>query len=273
MERRTVTPWIALIAATLGLLVGASGSAMAITNGEIDGDRHPNVGVVGCTTQTDVFATTAYLISPTVVLTAGHATSFFLAPEVGCVSYFASFDPIYTANPKTTTFLAATTVVTHPGFDFSTFENDVGVFILKKPVKGITPVQLPTAGLLDQLKAEGTLQDQTFVTVGYGATADCSGGPCSYSDDTTRKFTTERFSSLGPGFINFQENTTATGEGGTCFGDSGGPHFLGTSNLSVGVTSTGAPWQGPNACRAVAFVQRLDIPSVRAFLARFVALP
>ena len=58
--------------------------------------------------------------------------------------------------------------------------------------------------------------------------------------------------------------------GGTCFGDSGGPHFLGgtASNLQVSLTVT-----GDSACRATDKTYRLDTPSAREFLGPFVTLP
>ena len=62
----------------------------------------------------------------------------------------------------------------------------------------------------------------------------------------------------------------STGSGGTCYGDSGGPHFLGDSNLVVSITVTGdAP------CRATDVTYRLDTPWARAFLGQFpgVSLP
>jgi secreted trypsin-like serine protease len=62
----------------------------------------------------------------------------------------------------------------------------------------------------------------------------------------------------------------STGSGGTCYGDSGGPHFLGgvDSNLIVSITITGDAW-----CRATDKTYRLDTPAARAFLDDFVRLP
>ena len=62
----------------------------------------------------------------------------------------------------------------------------------------------------------------------------------------------------------------STGSGGTCFGDSGGPHFLGgaTSNLLVSITVI-----GDAMCRATDKTYRLDTASARAFLDDFVTLP
>ena len=62
----------------------------------------------------------------------------------------------------------------------------------------------------------------------------------------------------------------STGDGGPCFGDSGGPHVLGgaTSNLLVATTVT-----GDSQCRAFDKSYRVDTASARAFLGEFVDLP
>jgi hypothetical protein len=58
----------------------------------------------------------------------------------------------------------------------------------------------------------------------------------------------------------------STGDGGTCYGDSGGPHFLGTTVVSVTVT-------GDRYCRATDKTYRVDTPTARSFLGLYVALP
>jgi hypothetical protein len=59
---------------------------------------------------------------------------------------------------------------------------------------------------------------------------------------------------------------------GTCYGDSGGPHFVGAgaseTNMVVSVTVTGDAW-----CRATDKTYRLDTASARDFLGDFVVLP
>jgi hypothetical protein len=62
----------------------------------------------------------------------------------------------------------------------------------------------------------------------------------------------------------------ATGNGGTCFGDSGGPHFLGgeTSNLVVSLTVS-----GDAVCKATDKTYRVDTEPAREFLSQFVDLP
>jgi hypothetical protein len=59
----------------------------------------------------------------------------------------------------------------------------------------------------------------------------------------------------------------ATGDGGTCYGDSGGPNFLGTTNVVAAITIT-----GDAICRATNVVYRLDTESARAFLGQYVTL-
>ena len=64
----------------------------------------------------------------------------------------------------------------------------------------------------------------------------------------------------------------ATGNAGTCYGESGGPHVLGTgaseTNVVVAVTVTGDRW-----CRSTDKDYRLDTTSARHFLGQFVPLP
>ena len=66
----------------------------------------------------------------------------------------------------------------------------------------------------------------------------------------------------------FWQEALSQGSGGTCYGDSGGPHFLGNSNMVVSLTVTGDAW-----CRATDVTYRLDTDSARSFLAPFVELP
>jgi hypothetical protein len=60
----------------------------------------------------------------------------------------------------------------------------------------------------------------------------------------------------------------ATGNGGTCYGDSGGPNFLGTTDIIAAITIT-----GDAVCRSTNVVYRLDTESARAFLGQYVTLP
>ena len=146
--------------------------------------------------------------------------------------------------------------------------NDVAVVVLDEPITGITPASLPTAGLLDDLKHAGNLHDQPFVTVGYGTVRyDKTGGPHSLYWEGIRRFTTGTYNALTQSWLKISMNP-ATGDGGTCYGDSGGPHFLGESDMVVSLTVT-----GDMNCRATDVTYRLDTESARSYLAEFVNLP
>ncbi len=65
-----------------------------------------------------------------------------------------------------------------------------------------------------------------------------------------------------------QGNLSATGLGGVCFGDSGGPAFLGGSATIAAITSG-----GNQACAGPSDAYRLDTVAARRFLGRFMLLP
>ena len=58
----------------------------------------------------------------------------------------------------------------------------------------------------------------------------------------------------------------ATGNGGTCYGDSGGPHFVGDTVVSITVT-------GDSMCKATDKTYRVDTPWAQEFLSQFVTIP
>jgi hypothetical protein len=146
------------------------------------------------------------------------------------------------------------------------------VLLAQAPV-GITPAELPTAGLLDQLKAGHQLRAQTFTAVGYGTVReDKTGGPHAFFFDVIRRYALQSALNLEKAWLLLSMNPS-TGSGGTCYGDSGGPHFLGAGAQETDVTvSIGAP-KGDLRCRAMNQTYRLDTPSARAFLGQYVTLP
>ncbi|HEV8483614.1 MAG TPA: trypsin-like serine protease, partial [Blastocatellia bacterium] len=171
------------------------------------------------------------LISPTVFLTASHCTAFFeqdLAP-LGFTA-FVSFDnpiPFGDLTSQKTDLIPVTQVVTNPNYNQSQSDpGDIAVLLVRdRDTRGITPATLPTAGLFDQLSAQNGLQDAVFTPVGYGLQNRVTGGGPPFFQDRNpvpRMYAFSGFNSLNQAFLRLSQNP-ATGNGGTCFGDSGGP--------------------------------------------------
>jgi len=218
------------------------------------------------------------LIAPTVFLTAAHCTLAYtreLAPLGFTVA--VSFDSPIGWGPLTepkTRLIPVTRVVTNPAFNQRQSDpGDIGVLIVaSRDTRGVTPAALPTLGLLDRLAAQGILQGAVFTAVGYGVQNRVVGGGVPYHQDLNpipRMYAFSSFNSLGPGYLRLSQNP-ATGDGGTCFGDSGGPNFLEVSGTQILVASTVT---GDQVCRSTNVDYRLDTSSARAFLGQFVALP
>lgn len=243
----------------LGAVVTASfvfaATAGAITFGSPDGDGHPNVGgLVAAQAYSD--GTWIYcsgtLISPTVFLTAAHCAegdrvriSFSSAYQDGDKTYTGTWhaDPAYNQSQSD--------------------PHDIAVVVFDKEIKGITPAKLPTAGSLASLSGS-----QRFTSVGYGAYEVTKGpGGHQYLYDDVRGVATGTLNSITQSWLKISMNPSH-GDGGTCYGDSGGPNFLGTSNVVAATTIT-----GDAVCRSTNVTYRLDTQSARSFLASYVSLP
>jgi hypothetical protein len=233
-------------------------TALAITYGQPDGNRHPQVGaLVGHFTEGTFPYCTGTLIAPNVVLTAAHC-------NLGSPRVYVSFDTKFSSKSK----LLPGTFYYDPQYNFAQDDpHDIAVVVLDKPVNGVTPARLPRAGQLDGLKV-----NQKFTVVGYGGQEPVNqpGGPViAYLD--TREFSTASLNSVNPAWLRLSQNP-ATGDSGACYGDSGGPNFLGAgaseTNIIAGTTIT-----GDALCKSTNVVYRTDTPSARNFLAQFVTLP
>jgi len=258
---------ISVLATALAAAALAATPAHAITNGEPDGDRHPSVGalVAELPGTGPVPLCSGTLIAPSVFLTAAHCTAWL--PSAGIDRVWVSFDS--TLEPARWTLVPGT-YLTHPRFGRDLADPyDLAVVILAHAVRGIQPASLPPAGFLDGLARRGGLRSQEFTSVGYGYHDRVTGnGPPRLLYDGMRRVSTAPFASLGSSWLRLLTNSAATGQGGVCYGDSGGPQFLGDSNLLVALTS-----RGDAACVGIAGGYRLDTASSRAFLGQFVALP
>lgn len=266
--------WMMLWTA-LAVLVLPAWPAQAITYGEPDGDRHPNVGALIAEYRTPGVKEqlcSGTLISPTVFLTAAHCTAHLESKGIPndhiWVSFDARVDPV-----TSSTELIRGRWVTHPDYNQRQSDPaDLAVVILDKPVKGIRPARLPEAGWFDKLAAGGGLHGQKFTAVGYGVHEPVNGpGGPTFPYDGQRWMSVSEFQALNDSWLRLTQNS-ATHDGGTCYGDSGGPNFLGAGSeetqLLAAVTVT-----GDAMCKATNTTYRLDTPTARNFLDDFVDLP
>jgi V8-like Glu-specific endopeptidase len=247
--------FIVAAAMLLATLTMAAPTA-AITDGTVDGNAHPNVGgLVSPTQYSD--GTWLYcsgtLISPTVFLTAAHCGED--GERVG-----VTFDTAYVDGDK----VYSGTFYADPLYNQAQSDtHDIAVVVFDRTVKGITPALLPEAGSLSNLSST-----QTFTSVGYGAyLVTNSPGGHQYLYNDVRMVASGTLNSTNKTWLRISMNPS-TGNGGTCYGDSGGPNFLGTTSIVAATTIT-----GDAVCRSTNVVYRLDTLSARTFLAQYVTLP
>jgi hypothetical protein len=142
---------------------------------------------------------------------------------------------------------------------------DIAVILLDDAVIGIEPATLATANQLGEMSARD-LKTSVFEAAGYGAIRDTrkTAFQALYGD-AWRHWATQTALSLTKSWLTLSMNQ-ATGNGGTCYGDSGGPHFL--NDVLVSITVTGDVF-----CKATDKTYRVDSPVAREFLGRYVTLP
>ena len=263
MPLRTRIRFAAVVAAaTAALLSSVAPPAGAITNGTPDGSAHPAVGALVAEWRTpgqrDVLCS-GTLIAADVFLTAAHCTSFL--ESKGIVDVWVSFDERYTPSASIT----HGSMRTNPAYrgTGTTNPDDIAVVVLDQPV-AVTPARLPHRGALN-----ADLAGQRFTAVGYGAHAPEKTGPGrpTQAAPLQREAAVSAFRSITASFLHLSQNS-AHGDGGTCNGDSGGPNFLGDSDVIAAITITGDTY-----CRATNVPLRLDTDRARAFLGEYVVLP
>jgi secreted trypsin-like serine protease len=237
-----------------------------ITNGVLDGNAHPAVVLIIMDVGgRPAFRCSGTLIAPKVVVTAGHCAGE--PGEFSGVRIFTESDvengnnnyPF--AGPNT---IEAVSWQAHPLFtERAFFLHDVGVIQLTKAVKLAAGQygKLPTVNQLDALQpSSATL----FTAVGYGLQRI---NPVFIQADLIRMSAEPHLIQINTGFTGdfslLLSNNAATG--GTCFGDSGGPNYLGSGNVIAGVTSFGLNGN----CAGTGGVFRLDRQNVLDFVRPF----
>jgi hypothetical protein len=265
--------WNILLTSVLVLVVLIA-PASAVVYGELDGDNHPHVVLLAVDVDGEyAWRCSATLLSPTVVLTAGHCTSLLPGDEGEEVTGMRIFTESDVENGNNTFPFAggpnsveATEWYNHTDFEPALWwYRDVSVVILQEAYDPGTYGQLPEVDQLDALKTRRGLKDTTFTAVGYGLQWI---NPVFVEEEKIRMYAEPHLIQINsPGFTGdyslLLSNNHSTG--GTCFGDSGGPNFLGDSNVVAGVTSFGLNGN----CAGTGGVFRMDRQNVLDFVAPF----
>jgi hypothetical protein len=267
--------FILLLTIFCGALVITPSRTRAITYGFVDSNNaFSNVGafIVRSPSTGNIFPVcSGTLIAPNVFLTASHCTAFY-TQELAPLGYnaYISFDasiPFGSLTTNMTNLIPVAFVVTNPNFTQRQSDSgDIGALILHSNVIGLEPARLPSCALLDQLSVQNGLRNTVFTPVGYGVQNRVVGGGVPYFQNINpipRMFAFSSFNALNRGYIRLSQNPS-TGDGGTCFGDSGGPVFLTVNNEQI---LTAITITGDSVCRATNVAYRLDIASAQAFLA------
>lgn len=241
-----------LVALAVGLV--AALPASAVTDGELDGNGHPYVGLMVAQDAdgNPLWRCSGTLLSPRLFLTAGHCTE---APAAHIESWFdADVESGIPANGYPFDGDVGGTPFTHPSYDPNAFFLfDLGAVVLDKPVKMKKYGVLPELNVLDKLATQRGQQDVGFTAVGYGLQKI---NPVFVEAERVRMVAHPHLIQINGGIVGdfslLLSNNASTG--GTCFGDSGGPNFIERSNVLAGVTSFGLN----GTCGGTGGVYRVD---------------
>jgi V8-like Glu-specific endopeptidase len=261
----------------LALTLSTVGIASAITDGELDGNRHPMVVLILMEVDgAPMYRCSGTLISPTVVLTAGHCTSdypegvysgmrVFTETDVQAGMGVSNFYPFGDNDLTNMNTIEAVEWHAHPLFETAPFYvHDVGVVILAQPFDLDQYGKLPTVDQFDAPKFKHGNKTR-FTAVGYGLQKSFPTA-AEWKDvkSKTRYVAYPWLIQINTGFtgIGSMLLSNNANSGGTCFGDSGGANFLGDTNVVAGITSFGMN----SNCAGTGGVFRIDRQDVLDFV-------
>jgi hypothetical protein len=256
------------------------GPALAITDGELDAGRHPQVGLLvfqvldAGGNLVDAWRCSGTQLSATIIVTAGHCTFgadralVWFDDDVRTPGNGYPFTYVPERNYR------SKNIATHPDYPTASFVfHDVGMVELLDKHDAVEYGVLPQANQLDKLKTARGKQDVTFTAVGYGLQKSFPTAAAWKNESArVRMLATPHLLQINvPGFTGdfslLLSNNANTG--GTCFGDSGGPNFLGNSLTIAAVTSYGINGN----CAGTGGVFRLDRQGVLEFVTGFSTNP
>jgi hypothetical protein len=250
MRARSPRPFIAALVAVVALATALAMPASAIRYGADDGNAHPYVGLMVAQNAdgNPLWRCTGTLLSSRVFLTAGHCVQapaahieiwFSAGPEplgAGYPAAGANHCAGITGYPCTGDVGGAPH--SHPQWDANAFwVHDLGVVTLDADMSMGTYGRLPALHALDALHAGSSTR---FTAVGYGL-------QLAFPDAAAWKDEANRVRMVAHPWL-IQINTPFVGDidlqlsdnaaaGGTCFGDSGGPNFVGSTTTIAAVNS------------------------------------
>lgn len=228
------------------LLAAAAPPAHAILDGVPDGDDHPYVVAVRSPTGG---VCTGSKISPHRVLTAAHCMApGATARVVSGPNARTSTDVVFgTFNPHTGWCTGCAGGV--PGLD----THDVAVIVLPTALPGPFAA-LPTPALVQALPMK-----QAVTSVGYGIRVR----PKDFAGQVLERYRVTQALIDAPHALAGEYLRLSAAKGGTCGGDSGGPSLVGDTIVGITAFSIDAN------CAGTTYAQRVDLPSIRAFVDGF----
>jgi len=284
MRRKIILASVLCLAA-IAILALAAAPAQAIVGGKLDGDNHPNVGMV-CI---DLggghwgFMGTCTLVGEDVVLTAAHVVDWVVREGAEVEKVFVTFDSL--VSDAATRYYAESIDINDPWWTkparmgksgcLGPGNEDEALVRLMEPVEGITPAKIVAADGLSGLD----LKSSSFTVVGFGLVGIVSGNYLTVvlgrNPNTQMLFIDGRHykevSVITEHDLFADRYVKITASLG--MGDSGGPLFY--KGVEVAINAAGLGWK----CIAPNYSYRLDAPLAHDFLAErldsssFVALP